>query len=102
MIKSTMQEIIDWALSFCLLDIVIQKECLLCFIWVLKVSEVVTDPERGFVPFKVTTSSERSLFIHLQSIAPESNWLGGVFLKNYKIVCKIKIREIKTKECFET
>ena len=97
MIKYTIQEIIDWAPSFSLLEIAIQKECFLCFIWVLKVSEVDTDPERRFVSFKVTTSNESSLFVPLQGIAPESSWLGGAFLKDYKIICKIKMREMKTK-----
>ena len=97
MIKYTTQEIIDWAPSFSLLEIAIQKECFLCFIWVLKVSEVDTDPERRFVSFKVTTSNESSLFVPLQGIAPENSWLGGAFLKDYKIICKIKMREMKTK-----
>ena len=97
MIKYTMQEIIDWAPSFSLLEIAIQKECFLCFIWVLKVSEADTDPERRFVSFKVTTSNESSLFVPLQGIAPENSWLGGAFLKDYKIICKIKMREMKTK-----
>ena len=83
MIKYTIQEIIDWAPSFSLLEIAIQKECFLCFIWVLKVSEADTDPERRFVSFKVTTSNESSLFVPLQGIAPESSWLGGTFLKDY-------------------
>ena len=63
MIKYTIQEIIDWAPSFSFLEIVIQKECFLCFIWVLKVSrpyEVDTDPEERFVSFKITTSNESS------------------------------------------
>ena len=60
MIKYTIQEIIDWAPSFSLLEIVIQKECFLLFIWVFKVSEVDTDPEKRFVSFKVTTSNESS------------------------------------------
>ena len=87
MIKYTIQEIIDWVPSFSLLEIAIQKECFLCFIWVLKVSEVDTDPERRFVSFKVTTSNESSLFVPLQGIAPENSWLGGASLKDYKIIC---------------
>ena len=97
MIKYTIQEIIDWAPSFSLLEIAIQKECFLCFIWVLKVSEVDTDPERRFVSFKFTTCNESSLFVALQVIAPENSWLAGAFLKDYKIIRKIKMREIKTK-----
>ena len=38
MIKYTIQEITDWVLSFSLLEIVTQKECFFCFIWILKVS----------------------------------------------------------------
>ena len=50
------------------------------------VTEVDTDPKERFVSFKVTTSNESSLFVPLQSIAPESSWLGGHFfegLQNY-------------------
>ena len=54
------------------------------------VTEVDTDPKERFVSFKVTTSNEGSLFVPLQSIAPESSWRGGAFLKYYKKVCKIK------------
>ena len=38
MIKYTIQETTDWVPSFSLLQILIQTECFLCFIWVLKVS----------------------------------------------------------------
>ena len=61
------------------------------------VTEVDTDPKGKFVSFKVNTSNERSLFVSLQSIAPKISWLGGAFWKNYKIICKIKMREMKTK-----
>ena len=64
MIKYTIQEKIDWAPYFSLLDIVIQKECFLCFTWVLKVLrpyEFDTDPEGSFVSFKVTTSNKGSV-----------------------------------------
>ena len=37
MIKHTIQETIDWAPSFSLLEIAIQKGCFFCFIWALKV-----------------------------------------------------------------
>ena len=50
-----------------------------------------------FVSFKVTTSNESSLFVSLQGIAPENSWIGGAFLKDYKLICKIKMREMKTK-----
>ena len=61
------------------------------------ITEVDTDPKGRFVSFKVTTSNESSLFVPLQGIAPENSWLGGAFLKDYKIICKIKMREMKTK-----
>ena len=61
------------------------------------VTEVDTDPKGRFVSFKVTNSNESSLFVPLQGIAPENTWLGGAFLKDYKIMCKIKMREIKSK-----
>ena len=61
------------------------------------VTEVDTDPKERFVSFKVTTSNESSLFVSLQSIAPESSWLEGAFLKDYTNISKIKMREIKAK-----
>ena len=82
MTKYTIQEIIDCAPFFSLLEIAIQKECLLCFIWVLNVSEVDTDPERSFVSFKVTISNKSSLFVALQGIASENSWLAGAFLND--------------------
>ena len=56
------------------------------------VTEVDTDPKERFVSFKVTTSDESSLFEPLQGIAPESSWLGGVVLKDYKFISKIKMK----------
>ena len=61
------------------------------------VTEVDTDPKERFVSFNVTTSNESSLFVPLQLIAAESSWLGAVFLKDYKNIYKIKMREMKTK-----
>ena len=60
------------------------------------VTEADTDPKGRFVSLKVTTSNESSLFESLQGIAPENSWPGGAFLKDYKIICKIKMREMKT------
>ena len=54
------------------------------------VTEVSTDPKGRFVSFKVTSSNEGSLFVPIHTIAPESSWLGGAFLKYYKKICKIK------------
>ena len=59
------------------------------------VTEVDTDPKGRFVSFKVTTSNESSLFVPLQGITPEKGWLGGAFLKDCKIICKIIMREMK-------
>ena len=53
------------------------------------VNETDTDPKERFVSFKVTTSNESSLFVSLEGITPESSWLGGTFLKDYKIICEI-------------
>ena len=61
------------------------------------VTKVDTNPKGRFVFFKVTTSNVSSLFVPLQGIAPESSWLVDAFLKNYKIICKTKMREMKTK-----
>ena len=61
------------------------------------VTKVDTDPKGRFVSFKVTTSNEISLFVPLQGIALENSWLGCTYLKDYKIICKIKMREMKTK-----
>ena len=60
-------------------------------------TEVDTDPKGRFVSFKVTTSNESSLFVPFQGIASENSWLGSAFLKDYKIICKIKMREMKIK-----
>ena len=47
--------------------------------------------------FKVATCNESSLFVALQDIAPENSWPADAFLKDYKIIRKIKMKEIKTK-----
>ena len=59
------------------------------------VTEFDTDPKEGFVSFKVTTCNESSLFVPLQGIAADSSWLGDAFLKDYKNIYKIKMRETK-------
>ena len=61
------------------------------------ITEVDNDPKGRLVPFRVTTSNGSSLFVPFQGIAPENSLLGGTFLKDYKIICKIKMREMKTK-----
>ena len=42
------------------------------------------------------------VFMPLQSIAPGTSWLGGVSLKDYKIIWKIRMRKMKTKQCLQT
>ena len=61
------------------------------------ITEVDTDPKGRFVSFKATLSNESSLFVLLRGIAPENSWLGCGFLKDYKIICRTKMREMKTK-----
>ena len=41
--------------------------------------------------------TEFSVFIPLHGTAPGNSWTGVVSLKGYKIIFKIKIREMKTK-----
>ena len=55
-----------WAPSFSLLGII--THCSSCFIRFFKVSfEVATDPNRRFVPFKVTPSNGRVLLVYVPS-----------------------------------
>ena len=64
------------------------------------ITEVDTDPKGGFVSFTVTPlflMKKFSVFMPLQGIAPGKRWLGGVSLKDYKIIWKIKMREMKAK-----
>ena len=96
MIKYTIQEIIDWAPSFSLLEIAIQKECFLCFIWVLKLLEVDTDPERRFLSFNVTTPNGSSLFLSLRGIAPEQ-LARARFSEGLQNYMQIKMKDLKTK-----
>ena len=50
--------------------------------------------------FSLTT--EFSVFMPLQGITPGSSWLEGVSLKDYKIISKISVREMKTNLYLET
>ena len=61
------------------------------------VTEVDTDPKRRFVSFKVTPSNDAVLCVYALGIAPGNSCQEGVSLKDYKIICKIKMREMKTK-----
>ena len=84
--KDTIQEIIDWAPSFSLLKIFVQKECFLCFIWVLRVSlRLILIQKGGLCPLRLPPLMI-VLFVPLQGVAPENSWLGGLFfegLQNY-------------------
>ena len=73
-----------------------KKGCLPCFIWNLNVD---ADPKGRYVSFKLTPSNDRVLcvFMPLQGITPGNSWIGGVSLKDYKIIWKKKKREMKTK-----
>ena len=91
MIKHNIQEIIDWALSFSLLKITTQKECIfLLHLGLEGITEVDNDPKGRFVSFKVTPSSRYSTREQLARG-------GDTFLKDYKVISKIKMREMKTK-----
>ena len=91
MIKHNIKEIIDWALSFSLLEIATQKECIfLLHLGLEGITEVDNDPKGRFVSFKVTPSSRYSTREQLARG-------GDTFLKDYKVISKIKMREMKTK-----
>ena len=55
------------------------------------ITEVDTDPEKRFVFFKVTTSNESSV------CAPSEYTTREQLVLYYKKICKIKMREMKTK-----
>ena len=64
------------------------------------ITEGDTDPKERFVSFKVTPLpliTKFSVFMLLQGIVLGNSCLGCVFLKDYEIIWKIKMREMKTK-----
>ena len=61
------------------------------------VTQVDTDPKGRFVSFKVTPSNDRVLCVYALGIAPGNSCLEGISLKNYKVIWKTKMREMKTK-----
>ena len=94
----------NWlAPSFSLLEIVTQKDCLSCFIQVLKVTLRLTlILKGGLCPLRLfPLMTEFSVFILLQGIRPGNSCLGDIFLKDYKVIWKIKVREMKTKQYLE-
>ena len=46
--------------------------------------------------------TEFSVLMPLQGIVPGQSWLEGISLKEYKIIWKIKMKEMKTKLYLET
>ena len=69
--------------------------------WMLqksKHSHHYIDPKSVFVSFRLLPlMAEFSVFIPPQGIASRNSWLRDFFLKYYKIIRKIKMREMKTK-----
>ena len=61
------------------------------------VTKVDTDPKGRFVSFKVTPSNDRVLCVYALGMAPGNTCLEGISLMDYKIIWKIKMREMKTK-----
>ena len=80
MIKYTIQEII-FPIFFSPGDTHTKGMLFLLHLGLEGVTEVDSDPKERFVSFKVTTSNEGSLFVPLQSIAPESSWLWDAFFE---------------------
>ena len=63
-------------------------------------TKVDTDPEEGLVSFRFTPlplMTEFSVFMPIPGIEPGSSWLGDASLKDYKIIWKTIISDIKTK-----
>ena len=86
---------------------VTQKDCLSSFIRVFKVLlRLILIQNRGLCPLRLLLLMaeflEFSVFMTLQNITPESSYLQGISLKDYKIIWKIKVREIKAKQCLRT
>ena len=73
---------------FFLREIFTQKDCLSCFVQVLKESlwlKLIL--KGGLCTLRLLSlMTEFSVFIPLQGIAPGNSWLGGVFMKDYKII----------------
>ena len=86
------------------MEVVTQKDLLLSFIRVLKVSLRLTLIQKGdLCPSKLLSLiTEFSVFVPLKDITPESSWLKAVSLKDYKIIWKRNVREMKTKLYLET
>ena len=81
---------IGLAPSFSLLEIVTQKDCLSCFIQVLKLSlSLIVIQNGGLFPLRLLPlMKEFSVFMPLQGITPGNSWLGGHFFEGLKIYMK--------------
>ena len=76
---------------------VTQKDCFSSFICVLKVSPRLTLIQKpGLCRLNLLPlMTEFSVFMPFQGIAPGNSWLGRLFLKDHKIIWKIKMRKLK-------
>ena len=60
------------------------------------VTEIDTDPKERCVSFTLPSLMTKfSVFMPLQGVEPGNSWLGCVSLKDYKIIWKMKTRELK-------
>ena len=69
----------------------------LLYLGLEEVTEVDTDPKGSFVSFKITRSGDRVFCVYALDMAPGNGCLEGVLLKDYKIIWKKKMMEMKTK-----
>ena len=60
------------------------------------ITEIDTDPEGRFVSFKVTTSNESSVCAS-SGYSTREQLARGYFFEGIENICKIKMRETKTK-----
>ena len=90
--------------SFSLLEIVTQKDCLSCFIWVLKVLLRLTLIQKGgLYSLRLhPLMTGNVLCLYALGIATGNSCLDGVSLKDCKIIWKTKMRKMKTKSYLET
>ena len=76
-----------------------QKYYLSCIIWILKVSlRMSLIQNGGLSPLRsLPLMTEFSEFMSIWGIGPGSSWLGDISLKDYKIIWKIKVKQMKAK-----
>ena len=69
-----------------------QKDCLSCFMWVLKVLLRLTMIQKGILcPLRLLPlMAEFPVFMSFHGIAPRNSWIGGVSLNAFKIIWEIK------------